>query len=198
MGIGTLILVVSGTAPLSAQEGLEAQSSEPPARIDILVEPAPADPRYDRCEEDQEAAVISGEIVVCRRINREEDNLYNKEAAERRHAEKTAYKNDPKTPDFILDCQDQGWPVGCFKVGSVPPPVTLIDLDAIPEAPAGSDADRIGRGLAPRGYDTSPDGSVIVAGERGRQDNAEELGLPPVPDDVSPSGSASPGEEPSG
>ena len=50
-----------------------------------------------------------------------------------------------------------------------PPPVYYIDVTALPEAPPGSDADRIARGLAPRGsaYDDgepSPD-TQVIAGE---------------------------------
>ncbi|MEJ2456796.1 MAG: hypothetical protein P8Y58_01070 [Novosphingobium sp.] len=35
---------------------------------------------------------------------------------------------------------------GCIGIGSVPPPVYMIDLSSIPEAPAGSDADKIAKG----------------------------------------------------
>ena len=186
--------------PLAAQEALEAQSGTPPQRIDILAERDTQDETYEDCERDQDAATITGEIIVCRRRTGDENRLYDKEAAERRHAEKTAFKGDPEAPDFILDCQDQGWPVGCFRMGSVPPPVYMIDFDELPETPAGSDADRAARGLAPRGYSTNPDGSVQVAGEPGLQADADVLGLPPPAsgEAVSPSGSASPAEEPSG
>lgn len=42
---------------------------------------------------------------------------------------------------------------GCFIPPCPPPMPKLIDLKAIPEAPPGSDADRVARGLAPRGRD---------------------------------------------
>lgn len=35
---------------------------------------------------------------------------------------------------------------GCIRVGSAPPPIYIIDLKAIPEAPEGSDADLIAKG----------------------------------------------------
>lgn len=41
---------------------------------------------------------------------------------------------------------------GCFIPPCPPPMPVLIDLKAIPEAPPGSDADRVGQGLAPRGW----------------------------------------------
>ncbi|MGE5952438.1 MAG: hypothetical protein ACM308_02290, partial [Qipengyuania vulgaris] len=125
----------------------------------------------------------------------DENRLYDKETAERRHAERTMRHNDPAPPDFIRDCHEQGWPVGCFKMGRVPPPAYMIDFDELPDTPKGSDADRIARGLAPRGYLANRDGSVIVADEPGLQGNADELGLP---EPLNPSGSASPAEEPSG
>jgi hypothetical protein len=55
----------------------------------------------------------------------------------------------------------------------------MIDVTALPEAPPGSDADRIARGLAPRGsrYDDG-EAAVVAAQER-----------PPEPD-------TSPDEEP--
>jgi hypothetical protein len=45
---------------------------------------------------------------------------------------------------------------GCFIPPCPPPMPVLIDLKAIPEAPPGSDADRVGRGLAPRGGPDAP------------------------------------------
>lgn len=187
-------------ASTSAQEPLEAQSASPPERIDILVDTATSQDDYEDCEEDQDAATITGEIIVCRKRGGDENRLYNKEEAERRHAEETAFKKDPKTPDFILDCNDQGWPPGCVRMGSVPPPAYLIDFDALPDTPAGSDADRVAQGLAPRGYLAGPDGAVVVAGAPTRQSDAEVLGLPPAlnEEEVNPSESASPAEEPSG
>lgn len=172
-----------------------AQAVEPlDGPIDILItQDFGEEDEYEDCSAEQEAAIISGEIIVCRRRRDNENRLYSKEEAERRYAEETAFKNDPKTPDFILDCQDQGWPVGCIRMGSVPPPAYIVDFSELPDTPPGSDADRIGQGLAPRG-------TAAEAPARPRQ---IELGLPPMPgveasDDVSPSEEASPEEEPSG
>ena len=185
--------------PAAAQTLPPAQTGRAPDRIDIKVDTTPGAGTYENCEEDQDAAIISGEIIVCRRRTGDENRLYDKETAERRHAEDTAFKADPRTPDFISDCQDQGWPPGCYRVGKVPPPAYLIDFSKLPETPPGSDADRIGRGLAPRGNDS---GTVTLppAPKQGQQDNAEVLGLPPPLEagEVSRSGSASPEGDPSG
>jgi len=43
---------------------------------------------------------------------------------------------------------------GCIIPPCPPPPALIIDIEALPEAPAGSDADRIARGLPPIGNDT--------------------------------------------
>ena len=201
---GLCILLASVSQPALAQEVLEAQSATPPERIDLLM-PEEVDEedkqRLEDCSEEQDAAEISREIIVCRRRNTENSKYYDKDKVEKRIAEETAFKKDPKTPDFILDCHDQGWPVGCVKMGSVPPPVYMIDFDDLPDTPPGSDADRAAQGLAPRGNAYSSDGSVVIAGEARIQSNADELGLPPplkVAEEVSPSGSASPEEQPSG
>jgi hypothetical protein len=61
-----------------------------PERIDILIEPqTESDEVYEDCEEDQDAATITGEIIVCRRRSEDENRLYDKEGAERRHAQRT-------------------------------------------------------------------------------------------------------------
>lgn len=161
-------------ATVSAQDELEAQSGSAPESINILADVSPPDRDYEDCEEDQDAATLTGEIIVCRRRSGDENRLYDKETAERRHAEETAFKKDPKTPDFIRDCHDQGWPPGCIRLGKVPPPAYLIDFSELPDAPPGSDADRIARGLPPLERDAlTASGAQIIA--------EEELGLPPAP-----------------
>ena len=171
----------------------QAQRGTPPERIDLTIrQEDPEEDVFEDCSEEQEAASISGDIIVCRKRSGDENRLYSKEEAERRYAEETAFKSDPKTPDFIRDCHDQGWPLGCFRMGKVPPPAYMIDFDKLPEAPPGSDADRIARGLAPRGRDVAADPAANAARQA-------ELGLPPAPTrdpEVSPSGSASPAAEP--
>ena len=73
-----------------------------------------------------------------------------------------------------------------------PPPVYMIDVTALPEAPPGSDADRIARGLAPRGsrYDEGEAlveaeaiaGSAADGSDTGpATDTADEEGIAPQP-----------------
>ena len=182
----TTIVAISAACPAAAQD---EKASTPPVQIDILVTQPAFDEPLEDCEEEQDAGIISGEIVVCRRKPSEKYRLYDKDTALRRHAEETAFKGDPKAPDFIRDCHEQGWPVGCVRMGRVPPPAYLIDFAELPETPPGSDADRVAQGLAPRGASAAPP-----------EPRQADLGLPPIPQDgkISPSESASPEAEPSG
>ena len=181
---------------------VEPQQGEPPEQIDLLIDTTPEEAEtYEDCEDDQDAAILTGEIIVCRRRSGDENRLYDKEAAETRHAVRTMHHNDPQAPN-AFGIPDHGPVVarGCFIPPCPKPPAYMIDFDELPDTPEGSDADRIARGLAPRGYSANPDGSVTIDSQPGLQSNADELGLPPPPsgETISPSGSASPAEEPSG
>lgn len=180
---------------------LGAQESAPPERIDILVDTTPdiVGPIED-CSEEEEAAAISGEIVVCRRLGDQGQYRYstNEEAA-MRYARETMYANDLAPVDVAGAGIFRGAPTvsGLCVIPPCPREMPImIDLKALPEAPAGSDADRVGRGLAPRGRDVAaaaPDG----------QARREGLGLPPPPDfagedapePVNPAGSEAPEAE---
>ena len=145
------------------------------------------------CSDEQEAAILSGEIIVCRR--KQDQRQYRtlpEEYAETRYARETMNKDNPQTPD---PC---GPNCGIFKgpptIGGVcipipgvhkcpPPPALIIDVTALPQAPPGSDADRISRGLPPLGESnpvqpapTQPDEHIDQA----------ELGLPVVSEEVPP------------
>ena len=189
------MLLLSMPAALAAQ----AQQGSPPERIDLLVrEPERAeDAEFEDCSAEQDAASISGEIIVCRR--KPDTGTFDKEDWESRYADRTRDKDDPRAPDV------EGRNVipmvgvsvvfkGCFIPPCPPPLAYMIDFSSLPETPPGSDADRVGRGLAPRGQDDASEPTRLTPRE-------EALGLPPVPgeaESVSPSGSASPVEEPSG
>ena len=129
-------------------------------------------PDTEPCTAEQEAASISGEIVVCRRKPSDEHRLRSSEDARRRYAAATKDAGDPRAPDFAGPPCDTRQ-AGCIGFGWVPPRAIVIDFAALPEAPPGSDADRIARGLAPTGQD----GTSVSAAEL----RARELGLPPPP-----------------
>ncbi|WP_130002762.1 hypothetical protein [Qipengyuania thermophila] len=111
-------------------------------------------PESEPCTAQEEAAIITGEIVVCRRRATEEHRLRGADEARRRHAAATMDAGDPRAPDPGPPPCRRGAP-GCVHFGRVPPRIFAIDVTALPEAPPGSDADRIARGLAPQGLDAA-------------------------------------------
>ncbi len=98
----------------------------------------------DRCR----AARKSGEIVVC--VDRGEDLRVpsTAESDPSSLAARHALNNGvPLAPQLDRgSCKDKP---GCVVGGWAPPPIYVIDPAAIPEAPAGSDADRIAKGEMP-------------------------------------------------
>ena len=135
--------------PLSAQTLPPAQTARPQGKIDIRVDTTPEAGTYENCEEDQDAAIITGEIIVCRRRSDEENRLYDKETAERRHAQRTMNRNEIAAPDVAGDGIFRG-PATVSGLCVIPPcpkpPAYMIDFATLPDAPPGSDADRIARG----------------------------------------------------
>lgn len=89
-----------------------------------------------------------GEIVVC--ADRGED-LKVPSSAESDPSSRAARRaldgNIPTAPQ--LDRGSCKGKPGCVTGGWVPPPVYYIDMKAIPEAPEGSDADKIAKGEMP-------------------------------------------------
>ena len=83
----------------------------------------------------------AGEIVVCARRDREKDRYPGREQLE---SVQSIRDGIPRAPDFAKpSCKGQP---GCFSFGKVPPPMIFIDVKALPQAPAGSDADLIAKG----------------------------------------------------
>jgi hypothetical protein len=145
----------AATQPATAPPGAQpvARDLPPQPRINLMVtvprgEANPAQVR--ECVDRADAGTISGEIVVCREIAVDNSALTGDRAAsQKRYAEQTAFKGAPPPPD-LFGIPDNG---GGISFGGVPPPALFIDVEALPKAPAGSDADRIARGLPPLGRD---------------------------------------------
>lgn len=148
----------------------------PPETIDILVDTVPKQVGTDAdCRAEREAAIISGEIVVCgERPQDLEQRLYTDEENASRYARETMNKGAPRAPDVTGEFVFKG-PATisglCLLAACPPPPALFIDVAGLPEAPEGSDADRIARGLPPLGSGEEPSPIRAVA--------QEELGLPP-------------------
>lgn len=94
------------------------------------------------------AARKAGEIVVC--VDRGEDLRVpsTAESDPASLAARRALNNGiPRAPQLDRgSCKGQA---GCVVGGWAPPPIYVIDLAALPEAPAGSDADKIAKGELP-------------------------------------------------
>jgi hypothetical protein len=132
---------------LTPEEGrlvLDISAAGPPTPAQVIAAQA--------CEAEQDAARLRGEIIVCRKL---EDAAgvsgFDKEDWERRYAQRT---QGMKTPDVAGEGIFRG-PASIGGLCFIPPcprdPALIIDVEALPEAPAGSDADRIARGLPPLG-----------------------------------------------
>lgn len=176
-----IVLAAAATAvthqPLAAQDDSSATSTPPaatpppaprPPRINMMVtkprnEPSEADLR--ECREDEDAAAINREIVVCRVVGNDGTGLTgNRAETQKRYAQETAFKGAPPPPD-MFGIPDNGKGIGFGK----PPPVAItVDFEALPTAPAGSDADRIARGLPP----LEKDGELSEEEERARREAA--------------------------
>lgn len=154
--LGATLFSVLSSAPATAQSRSQAQSAgeqTAPVAVDILLADEKDEPfvldltlREDanaqKCADDQDASQISGEIIVCARKRDDEAFRLNPDIGPS-YAEATMLKGAPRAPDFILDCAEQGWPFGCIKLSAEQEPPLLIDVTALPEAPPGSDADRL-------------------------------------------------------
>lgn len=197
----TLLVASVLLGAFSASSPALAQDRAPSDRIDLTI-PVETErqARLRReCEAQREAQAITGEIVVCGKVGDDAESAgWNREEWENRYARKTRGA-DP------VDVAGPGIFRGKPTVGNLcipglqkcpPPPAYMVDFAALPEAPPGSDADRIARGLPPTG-NAGPAPPSAAGQSVGSDRQAEALGLPPVPDfsgdeEVSPAGSEAP------
>lgn len=161
--------------------GPDAPVSEPPQQIDILVPPQASEAadavELKACAEDTERGVVSGEIVVCRELPADTSQLYSgsREAWLKDYAERT---KGPSTPDVAGPGIFRG-PATVSGLCFIPPcpkdAPLIVDVEAIPPPPEGSDAARVAKGLAPVEGDDAP----LSDEDRSRVE--AELGLPEAP-----------------
>ncbi|MEO0462366.1 MAG: hypothetical protein AAF127_04490 [Pseudomonadota bacterium] len=149
------------------------QEPDEPLRIDLSVTVPRGDvneAQAQQCADEADAGSISGEIIVCRRIGEDGSNYASgsRAKAQKRFAEETAFKGAPRAPG-TFGIPNHGNSIG---IGGVPQPALIIDVEALPQAPPGSDADRISRGLPPLGQDEELSEEEI-------RERREALGLPP-------------------
>lgn len=125
---------------------------EPRPRINLLVtvpRPEANQAQAQQCRNEADAGTISGEIVVCAESGKDGATALtgSRKETQKRYAEETAFKVAPRTPE-AFGIPNHGNSIG---FGKAPAAALYIDVEALPKAPAGSDADRIARGLAPTG-----------------------------------------------
>lgn len=162
--IALALLTASAALPVAAQDDSTATTAPaepatvpvppPQPRINLLVtvpRPDVNQAALQQCRDEADAGTISGEIVVCREQGQGKDTPLtgDRAATQKRYAEETALKGAPRAPE-AFGIPDNGKGIG---FGGVPPPAYMVDFDVLPTAPAGSDADRIARGLPPLGED---------------------------------------------
>lgn len=165
--------------------GPDAPTASPPDRIDILAPPSETEAAnaalVKECEGLRERGIIDGEIVVCRSLEVDTSQLYSGSRAAwlKDYAERTQGANTIPPPDVAGPGIFRGPATisGLCFIGPCPEePALIIDVEAIPPPPAGSDAERVARGLIPLEGDDAP----LSDEDRARVE--AELGLPEVDD----------------
>ena len=154
------LLALAVPSALSAQDAAPATATADEAIADAQVAYGPQDTRAKPSEVKPKCGTPGpgGEIVVCGTT--EDPDKYRVKSSEDLDPSKTR-DVVPRAPDLY------NLPVpamvgvgvtfkGCFLPPCPAPMPLLIDLKSIPEAPPGSDADRVGKGLAPRGGSGEP------------------------------------------
>lgn len=159
-------------------------SAEPPQQIDILAPPQVSEAadavELKQCADDTERGVVSGEIVVCRELPADTSQLYSgsREAWLKAYAERTQNAGTIPPPDVAGPGIFRG-PATISGLCFIPPcpkdAALIVDVEAIPPPPAGSDAERVAQGLAPVESDDAP------LDEDARRRVEAELGLPEAP-----------------
>jgi hypothetical protein len=163
--------------------GPDAPTGRPPEKIDILASTPTSEAANEavlkECEDQREAGVVAGEIVVCRQLEVPTDQLFSgsREAWLKDYAARTQAANTVPPPDVDGTGLPNGMaPLvtirGCFVPPCPKEAALMIDVEAIETPPAGSDAERVAQGLAPVEGDDAP------LSDDARQRIAEQLGLP--------------------
>lgn len=170
-------LFAVGSAPVLAQVGPPDPAIEAARAAYGPPTPSPKCPPVREGEE----------IVVCAEEQEQSQfRLRSDDEVEDDYARATMDKGAPRAPDVAGAGIFRGKASASF--GNVPPPAYMIDFEELPDTPPGSDADRIGRGLAPAGS-----GGAAASGPAFPGALVTTVASEPV----NP-GSASPAEAPSG
>jgi hypothetical protein len=162
-------------APAAAQDASSVPATpaaeQPPAprpRLNLMVTVPRGEvnqAELQQCRDNADAGTVSGEIVVCREGGSDGTGLTGSRAdSQKRYAQETMLNGAPRAPE-AFGIANHGNGIG---FGKAPPPALMVDVAALPKAPAGSDADRIARGLPPLGHD----GDLSEEQEKARREAA--------------------------
>ncbi len=192
-----MLLALLLSAPLAAQDGAPATDSNVTGEA-VTAERVTADeaiaaakavygPPDSRPKPACPTPQAGDEIVVC---GKEQDNRdYRVQSSSQLDPTGTGARDSvPRAPDVGTAYPGIVVAKGCFIPPCPPAMPVLIDLKAIPEAPPGSDADRVAHGFAPRGGSGTAPPPAPAPAPTG---SPEEAALRPPE-------SASPAEPPSG
>lgn len=142
-----LLTLVLATEPVQAQVQLEAGDldSRVAERIEITRDRYGSPAQHRRCQSNGG----EDEIVVCAPDRGEDQRVPSTADSDpaSREARRELNNGVPRAPQLDRgSCRGQA---GCMVGGWAPPPVYMIDVKAIPEAPEGSEADLIAKGEKP-------------------------------------------------
>ena len=135
---GLLVFVLAPAGAAHAQNA----ASELDRRVQerIAAQQATTDLRDRRCALGNADA---SEIVVCAPRDSEKDRYPGREQLE---SVQSTYDGIPRAPDLAPKYPGVVVARGCFIPPCPPPAMIFIDVKALPQAPAGSDADLIAKG----------------------------------------------------
>ena len=139
-GIGRRLLALTAVIVMSAPLG--AEQAETVTAEDAI---ARAHEAYGAVRRTSCGGGDPGEIVVCARRERSQ-HVPSTAESDPSSLEARRERNNgvPLAPQLDRgSCKGQA---GCITGGWAPPPLYIIDLQAIPEAPEGSDADKVAKG----------------------------------------------------
>jgi hypothetical protein len=165
------VIAVPAAAQDASSVSATPAAEQPPAprpRLNLMVTVPRGEvnqAELQQCRDNADAGTVSGEIVVCREGGSDGTGLTGSRAdSQKRYAQETMLNGAPRAPE-AFGIANHGNGIG---FGKAPPPALMVDVAALPKAPAGSDADRIARGLPPLGHD----GDLSEEQEKARREAA--------------------------
>ena len=149
--VAAAIYAVSAIAPLHAQDA-GASAAPPAATAEDALEASRniyGPPKPKTC-----GPAADGEIVVCGRpVDKDQFRVESDTASGEALGDGVPRAPDVAGEYIFKGPATLGGLCGLGLKGCPPPPIYIVDFEALPDAPPGSDADRISRGLPPLGND---------------------------------------------